>query len=290
MLKTIAVLDHPKVPATGEVAAQIEVALRDMNVSVVRTNTWDTEALQSVIDQMELIIVLGGDGSTLRAARVAAPHGVPVTSVNMGKLGFLAEMKPDNWREVLPLFVKGEYWIEERMMLRAVAYRGNTVLHAGLDGFNDALNDIVISRGTLARIVRLETRIGETHGPVTEPAKLTTYACDGLIISTPTGSTAYALAAGGPILPPALKNIVLVPIAPHLSLDKPVVLSQGSVVEIIVHTDHQAILTADGQNEVVLQDMERVVVQAGPYVAKFARVQPPTYFYRTMMARLRLSE
>lgn len=290
MLKTIAVLDHPKVPATGDVAAQIETALRTMDVRVMRANTWDTEILNGMMDQLELIIVLGGDGSTLRAARVAAPHKVPVTSVNMGKLGFLAEMKPDNWREMLPIFVSGNYWIEERMMLRATAYRGSTVLHAGLSGFNDALNDIVISRGTLARIVRLETRIGETHGPAAEPAKLTTYACDGLIIATPTGSTAYALAAGGPILPPALKNIVLVPIAPHLSLDKPVVLSQGSVVEIIVHTDHQAILTADGQNEVVLQDMERVIVQAGPHVAKFARVQPPTYFYRTLMGRLRTAE
>ena len=194
-----------------------------MGVRVLRANTWDAETLQSIIHQIELIIVLGGDGSTLRAARVAAPHGVPVTSVNMGKLGFLAEMKPDNWREMLPAFVRGEYWIEERMMLRSVAYRGDTVLHAGLTGYLDALNDIVISRGTLARIVRLETRIGETHGPAAAPAKLTTYACDGLIIATPTGSTAYALAAGGPILPPALKNIVLVPIAPHLSLDTPVV-------------------------------------------------------------------
>ncbi len=290
MLKSIAVLDHPKVPATGEVATQIDEALRAMGVRVLRANTWDAETLQSIIHQIELIIVLGGDGSTLRAARVAAPHGVPVTSVNMGKLGFLAEMKPDNWREMLPAFVRGEYWIEERMMLRSVAYRGDTVLHAGLTGYLDALNDIVISRGTLARIVRLETRIGETHGPAAAPAKLTTYACDGLIIATPTGSTAYALAAGGPILPPALKNIVLVPIAPHLSLDTPVVLSQGSVVEIIVHTDHQAILTADGQNEVVLQDMERVVVQAGPHVAQFARVQPPTYFYRTLVGRLRLAE
>jgi len=289
MLKAIAVLDHPKVPATTEVAAQIEDALRQMGVTPYRANTWDTNALRGIIDQVDLIIVLGGDGSTLRAARVAAPKNVPVTSVNMGKLGFLSEMKPDNWREILPMFVRGEYWLEERMMLRAIPYRGDHVLHAGVTGFHDALNDIVISRGTLARIVRLETRIGEADLKV-EPAPLTTYACDGLIISTPTGSTAYALAAGGPILPPALKNIVLVPIAPHLSLDKPVVLSQGSVVEIIVHTDHQAILTADGQNEVVLQDGERVVVQAGPYVARFARIQPPTYFYRTLMGRLRPPE
>jgi NAD+ kinase len=115
----------------------------------------------------------------------------------------------------------------------------------------------------------------------------TTYACDGLIVATATGSTAYALAAGGPILPPVLKNIILVPIAPHLSLDKPIVLSQGSVVEMIVGTDHQAILTNDGQDEVTLKSGDRVVVQASNYVARFARVQSPNYFYHTLMSRLK---
>jgi NAD+ kinase len=115
----------------------------------------------------------------------------------------------------------------------------------------------------------------------------TTYACDGLIVATATGSTAYALAAGGPILPPGLKNIVLVPIAPHLSLDKPIVLSQGSVVEMIVGTDHQAILTNDGQDELTLRNGDRVLVQSSDCVARFARVQSRNYFYQTMMNRLR---
>jgi NAD+ kinase len=274
MLKAVGVLDHPKVPETGIVATEIAAALQAWGATPYRAKTWDTAALEDIVPQLDLIVVLGGDGSTLRAARVGAPHNVPVTSVNMGRLGFLSEMTPDNWRTQLPHMLRGDYWIEERMMMRAEAYRNGEQLSK-----YEALNDIVVSRGTLARIVRLETRVDDSA--------LTTFACDGLIVATPTGSTAYALAAGGPILPPTLKNFVLVPIAPHLSLDKPVVLSQGSMVEIIVHTDHQAILTADGQNETNLKDGDVVKVHSSEHIAQFARVQPASYFYRTLMARLK---
>lgn len=274
MIQAVGVLEHPKLPATSEVAGEISAALHAWGITPYRAKTWDTPALEKFMPLVDLIVVLGGDGSTLRAARVAAPHGVPVTSVNMGRLGFLSEMTPANWRESLPRMLKGDYWIEERIMIRAEAYRNATLLNA-----HEALNDVVVSRGTLARIIRTETLV--------DGNRLTTFACDGLIVATPTGSTAYALAAGGPILPPTLQNFVLVPIAPHLSLDKPVVLSQGSTVEIIVHTDHQAILTTDGQNETVLRDQDRVVVRASQHVARFARVQPPAYFYRTLMSRLK---
>ncbi|MCS7055109.1 MAG: NAD(+)/NADH kinase [Thermoflexales bacterium] len=274
MIQAVGVLDHPKLPATAEVADEISAALRAWGVLPYRAKTWDTPALEAIMPQVDLIVVLGGDGSTLRAARVAAPHGVPVTAVNMGRLGFLSEMTPANWRETLRRMIAGDYWTEERIMIHAEAYREQTRLSA-----HEALNDVVVSRGTLARIVRL--------GVYVDGSRLTTFACDGLIVATPTGSTAYALAAGGPILPPTLQNFVLVPIAPHLSLDKPVVLSQGSTVEIVVHTDHQAILTADGQHETTLRDGDRVVVRASEHVAVFARVQPPSYFYRTLMARLK---
>ncbi|MBO9344573.1 MAG: NAD(+)/NADH kinase [Chloroflexi bacterium] len=275
MIRTVGVLDHPKIPATGAVAEEISAALRAWGVDVHRAKTWDTPALEKIMPRVDLIIVLGGDGSTLRAARVAAPHGVPVTSVNMGRLGFLSEMTPATWREALARMVAGDYWLEPRIMIRAEVYHNASPPTSA----HEALNDIVVSRGTLARLVRTEVFV--------DGSRLTTYACDGLIVATPTGSTAYALAAGGPILPPTLQNFVLVPIAPHLSLDRPVVLSQGSTVEIIVHTDHQAILTADGQNETMLQHGDRVVVRASAHVAQFARVQPPSYFYRTLMSRLK---
>jgi len=275
MIRTVGVLDHPKIPATGAVAEEISTALRAWGVDVCRAKTWDTPALEAIMPRVDLIIVLGGDGSTLRAARVAAPHDVPVTSVNMGRLGFLSEMTPATWREALARMVAGDYWLEPRIMIRAEVYHNASPPTSA----HEALNDIVVSRGTLARLVRTEVFV--------DGSRLTTYACDGLIVATPTGSTAYALAAGGPILPPTLQNFVLVPIAPHLSLDRPVVLSQGSTVEIIVHTDHQAILTADGQNETMLQHGDRVVVRASAHVAQFARVQPPSYFYRTLMSRLK---
>jgi NAD+ kinase len=275
MIRTVGVLDHPKIPATGAVAEEISAALRAWGVDVCRAKTWDTPALEAIMPRVDLIIVLGGDGSTLRAARVAAPHGVPITSVNMGRLGFLSEMTPATWREALARMVAGDYWLEPRIMIRAEVHHNASPPTSA----HEALNDIVVSRGTLARLVRTEVFV--------DGSRLTTYACDGLIVATPTGSTAYALAAGGPILPPTLQNFVLVPIAPHLSLDRPVVLSQGSTVEIIVHTDHQAILTADGQNETMLQHGDRVVVRASAHVAQFARVQPPSYFYRTLMSRLK---
>ncbi|MCL5997328.1 MAG: NAD(+)/NADH kinase [Chloroflexi bacterium] len=274
MINSVGVLSHPKIVSTGEVAAQIDATLREWGVTSHRASTWDTDSIASIIGKLDLLVVLGGDGSTLRAARLAAPHNVLVVSINMGRLGFLAELQPDDWRPNLRRIIDGDFWVEERMMLSAEAFRDGQSLGSRL-----ALNDVVISRGTLARMVRVRTMV--------DGSLFTTYACDGLIVATATGSTAYALAAGGPILPPALKNIVLVPIAPHLSLDKPIVLSQGSVVEMTVSTDHQAILTNDGQNELTLKNSDRVLVQASDCVARFARVQPRHYFYQTMMSRLK---
>jgi NAD+ kinase len=273
-IQSVGVLSHPKIAQTNDVAEQVEGALNEWGLTAYRASTWDTASIEAIISKLDLLVVLGGDGSTLRAARVATPHGVMVTSINMGRLGFLSEMQPSNWRTSLRRMIDGDYWVEERMMLHTEAFRETERLSS-----REALNDVVISRGTLARIVRVRT--------VVDHSLLTTYACDGLIVATATGSTAYALAAGGPILPPTLKNIVLVPIAPHLSLDKPIVLSQGSVVEMFVGTDHQAILTNDGQDELTLKNGDRVVVQAGQYVTKFLRVQSPNYFYHTLMSRLK---
>jgi NAD+ kinase len=273
MLKSVAVLDHPKKPETHVVAAEIDAALQSLGVQSFRARSWDVTTLADMVPKVDLLLVLGGDGSTLRAARAAAPFGKPVTSVNFGKLGFLSEMTPENWRERLRQLVGGSFWIEERMMLTVECFRGDERLSC-----HDALNDAVVGRGSLARVIRAETSI--------DGAPLTTYSCDGLIVSTATGSTAYALAAGGPILPPNLRNIVLVPIAPHMSLSQPVVLSEGSTVEIIVHTDHAAGMSADGQNEVPLRNGDRVRVKASQYRAKFARVQSAEYFYHTLNERL----
>ncbi len=275
-LQRIGVLHHPKIAESQTLAHDIAAHLSALGAGTWIGSVWDEPAVQAHIAELDLLITLGGDGSMLRAGRMSAPHGVPILGINLGRLGFLVEIQRDEWRAWLPHVLAGGYRIEERMMLRAESSRGETRL-----GVHDALNDVVVSRGNLARVVRIHTHIDGDH--------LTQYVADGLIVSTATGSTAYALAAGGPILPPTLKNILLIAIAPHLSMERAVVLDQGAQVEMRVVTDHQAMLTVDGQFEFGLMDGDRVIVRAGPRLARFVRVHPPAHFYRTLMARLRPS-
>jgi NAD+ kinase len=270
----IGVLHHPKIPETQRVAAEITDFVGELGVSAWLSSTWDEPRIRDQVEHLDLALVLGGDGSTLRTARMVARHGVLIVGLNMGRLGFLSELTPNDWREKLPRIFDGDFWIEERMMLQAKAQR-----HGVTFGEYQALNDVVISRGSLARMIRVHTHIDGGH--------LVTYAADGVIVATPTGSTAYALAVGGPILPPELYNILVIPIAPHLSLERAIVLSEGAVVDLHISTDHEAILTVDGQFALALADEDQVVVRASPHYARFARVQERTYFYKTLMARLR---
>jgi NAD+ kinase len=269
----VAVLYHPKIEATRPVAEGIREWLVGRGLDPWMALTWDEKEVRPRMPEMDLIIVLGGDGSMLRAARMAAGHGVPILGVNMGRVGFLTEVTPDNWRERLPDVFNGDCWIEERMMLRTEAWRGEELL-----GEYEALNDVVISRGALARVVQLQTEI--------DGDKLTTYVADGLIVSTPTGSTAYALAVGGPILPPDLRNILVIPIAPHLTLDRAIVLSEGSMVRVHVSTDHQAILTVDGQFAFEMEDGDHIDVHTSEYSSRFIRLGSRDYFYHLLLERL----
>lgn len=269
----IGLLYHPRIPESQVLAAEILEFLEGLGVSAWIGSGWDEAAVAGQASRLDMLVTLGGDGSMLRAARMASRHGIPILGINLGRLGFLAEVQPVEWSDRLRQVLAGDYWVEERMMVHAECWRDQEVL-----GSYEALNDVVVSRGSLARVVRLPTYIDGGY--------LTTYIADGLIISTATGSTAYALAAGGPIVPPELKNILLIPLAPHLSLERAVVLSKGSMVRVKVHTDHTAILTVDGQFEVELADGDWVQVVASPRVARFIRMQDRAYFYRTLMQRL----
>jgi NAD+ kinase len=172
--------------------------------------------------------------------------------------------------------MEGDFWLEKRMMLCAEQWRAETLL-----GSWDVLNEVVVSRGKIMRPVILDASVDGRF--------LTTYVADGLIASTPTGSTAYALAAGGPILPPELRNILLVPVAPHLSIDRAIVLAEGASVSIIVHTDHQAVLSVDGQTPVDLASGDRVEARAGKHTTLFVRFQDPGYFYRNLTPHMYLN-
>ncbi len=271
--KGIGILHHPKISASQSLGAEMVRWLESRGYHAWQGSGWDEEAVRAHIAQLDLLITLGGDGTILRAARMGAPYRVPILGIKMGRLGFLAEVRPEEWQEKLAQVLRGESWLEKRMMLSAELWRNGQRLHNC-----EALNDVVISRGSLARIIRLATDVDGDH--------VTTYLGDGLIVSTATGCTAYALACRGPILPPELRSILLVPIAPHLSLDRAIVLAEGATVSIRVSTDHAAILTIDGQSAVDLTHGDQVVVQASPHSGLFVRTQGRGYFYRSLMERL----
>ncbi len=270
----IGVLTHPKIPVSETLGAEIVEWLQERGVSVWSGSSWDTEQTSEQLESLDILIALGGDGTLLRTARLAATFSLPILGLNLGRLGFLAEVNPEEWRSALKRVLENDYWIEDRLMLRIETRRNGKPVGESIE----ALNEVVVSRGGIARVVRITTEVNDSY--------LTTYVADGAIVSTATGSTAYALAAGGPILAPELHNIVLIPIAPHLSLARPLVMPQNAVISLKVRTDHRAILTADGQFYVDLEDGDRVIVAASPNVARFIRLGPRDYFYNSLMERL----
>ena len=269
----VLILHNPLVDRSAALATEMHAYLASQTgLSIQQAALGDAEHGTGVAGQ-DLIVLLGGDGSMLRTGTLAARHGVPILGINLGRLGFLGEAPPEEWREALTRVLAGDCWLEERMMLHVEHRRAGEVL-----GSYEALNEAVVGRGALARPVRLKALI--------DGGELTTYVADGLIVATPTGSTAYALAAGGPVLPPELRNILLIAIAPHLSIDRAIVLPQGSTVEVIVRTDHQAILSADGQYEVPLADGDAVRVCMSQFTTRFVRVRPRHYFYTSLVQRM----
>jgi NAD+ kinase len=270
------VLAHPTRPQSAPVAQHIAGTLKTRGLDVWQFSQWDEAAVQQQIDNTDMVVAIGGDGAMLRAARVCAPYGVPLLGVNMGYLGFLTEIRrPDDWESILDGLLAGSYWIEQRMMIAIAAQHDGDLIAQ-----SEALNDVVISRGAVTHMIRLDTYIDRDW--------TTSYNADGLIIATATGSTAYALASGGPILPPELRNILVVPVAPHLSLDRPIILPEGAMIEVVVTPDSQSeiVLAADGVPMCDLSSGDHVLVQASSKMCRFVRLRERNYFYRSLLDRL----
>lgn len=269
-IQNIAIVAHPQVPEAMDEAAQIASMLEGAGAAVALGLLADHTIEQRVKSgEFDLLIALGGDGTMLRAGQLCGPSDVPILGVNQGRFGFLMEIRQNQWQKVMPRLFSGDYWLERRMMLCAEQYNAEAML-----GQWEVLNEVVVGRGQIVRPVHLVTEVDGRY--------LTTYVADALIASTPTGSTAYALAAGGPILPPELRNILLVAVAPHLSIDRAIVLAEGSSVNITVHTDHQAVFCIDGQVPIELEDGDRIEVRASDHTVQFVRFQDPGYFYRNL--------
>jgi len=270
VFQRVAVAAHPKLPDAAEEAARVTAYLEARGFRVASGLIF-AEDLQYRIEagEFDILIALGGDGTMLRAGRICAPWKIPVLGINLGHFGFLTELRQNQWQDYLPRLFTGDYWLEHRMMLQAEQYSANRCAGAW-----SVLNEVVVGRGMIMHPVHLITYVDGRY--------LTTYVADALIAATPTGSTAYALAAGGPILPPELRNILLLPVAPHLSLERAIVLAEGSSVSITVESSQDVILSIDGQPSIELNNGDRVDVRAGDHTALFVRFQDPGYFYRNL--------
>ena len=260
---------NPNISAARDFAAEMVKLLPSLGASCWQCSSQDEGKVRAQAGGTDLILSVGGDGTVLRAARAVSPFSIPVVGVNLGKLGFLTELKAAEARDRIPALLKGEGWIDERAMLK-VELGGNEPLHA--------LNDIVVGRGAAPRVVNV--------GVVIDGIPFTTYKADGVIVATATGSTGYSLADGGPILYPQAKEIVLNPICPHPTFNNSLVLSSKSIVELKVRTDNQAVLSVDGQVNIALEGEQTIKVSISPHVARFLRLQPPTVFYSTLVERL----
>ncbi len=226
---------------------------------------------------VDVVVVLGGDGTMLSAARLVAETGVPLLGVNLGGLGFITEVNRAEMYTAMETLLKGECSVEERMMIEADVIRRGEVIAS-----YTVLNDVVITKGALARIIDLETYIDHTY--------VTTFKADGLIISTPTGSTAYSLSAGGPILHPAMNSVVLTPICPHTLTNRPIVISCNCLIEVSLGLYSEDVyLTLDGQVGLSIRKDDLIEVKKSPHRTKLL-IPCERDYYQVLREKLRWGE
>jgi len=268
--KNIVIMAHPEIPEAMDIARDVAQFLIDAGLNADHGSLYEKDLRKAVQNRsFDLLIALGGDGTMLRAGHLCAPVGIPLLGINVGHFGFLIEVRLENWQDVLPKLLDGEFRYEERMMLFARCVREGKE-----DVVFDVINDVVVARGQYVRPIQVEATM--------EGATIASYVADGLIAATATGSTAYALAAGGPILPPELRNILLMPVAPHLSVDRAVVLSEGASVCMRVKTKHEAVVSVDGYEPLHLTSGDCVQIKAHETTLHMVRFQDPGYFYRNL--------
>lgn len=272
-MNKIGIYYHERLPEARALAEELRVALLAQADEAWVGSVWDDNTSQQHLAGTDLIICVGGDGTVLRAAKLVLPRSVPILGVNMGRLGFLAELAADEALAKVPEILRGNGQIEERAMLAA-----KLVSPPQGGGPFYVLNDVVVGRAAPGRPVYVGVRVDDL--PVAS------YRADAVIVATATGSTGYALSAGGPVLHPCATEMVVMPVAPHLVVPRALVLPPSSQVELWVETDHKAVLSVDGQEDLELVSGSRVRVTASPYVTRFLRLTPPSRFYTDLGHRL----
>jgi len=281
-MRRVGVIYHPKIAAARTLAGRLSEFLTSAKIATWTCSAWDEEGMKAQCPGADLVLSVGGDGTILRVARTTSLWEIPILGVNLGHLGFMTELSADNIMGVLPSVLDGDGWIDQRTMLQVeMPFKGKAAPDSsGPPQPLHALNEAVLGRGAVSRVVYIQASV---DGEV-----LTTYKTDGVIVSTATGSTGYSLAAGGPILHPQSEEILLKPISAHLTMAYALVLPATAVVELGVHTDHQAMLSIDGQVEFPLQDGDRITARRSSRMARFLRIYPPASFYSALEQRLRV--
>jgi NAD+ kinase len=284
-VRRVGIALKPNKPEAGPVVQELVAWLRHRDREVIL----DVEAAAAcracgpgverseVVAQADLIVVLGGDGTILAIARTIGDREVPILGVNLGGLGFLTEVTLPELFPTLEAVLREECAVSRRRMLAA------TVRRAGASvGEHEALNDFVITKTAPSRIVELETVVNGEY--------VTTYRADGLIVASPTGSTAYCLSAGGPILYPTLPALVVIPICPHTLTNRPLVLPDSARIEVVQRSAGEDVhLTVDGQVDVALQHRDSVVVQRAPHAITLVK-SPKLNYFQLLRTKLRWGE
>ncbi len=249
---------NPTIEAAVDLSARAAGWCQVRGIGEWQIPSGDTAALIRELPTTDALVVLGGDGTFLRAARAVADVDVPLLGINLGKVGFLSKAEAGELDAVLGLIVAGDYRIEERMAIEARIVR-HGVTTTALGGTPTverlvALNDVVVARGALARVCRLDVAIDDTH--------LATFIADGLVVASPTGSTGYSFSAGGPILDPSARNLIVTPIAAYLSAIRSVVVAPSQTVRCTVVDAVEALVSVDGREDLRLAVGDVVEVRA----------------------------
>ncbi|MEE4195958.1 MAG: NAD(+)/NADH kinase [Anaerolineae bacterium] len=277
LYRHIAIITHPTSEEARELSREVERFFsEELHRDVCVYTIEDEEPPQCLMEEpVDLVISVGGDGTMLRASHVCGPRNIPLIGINLGRLGFLTELTPEDWKPTLESFFTGKLdpRIEERMMLHGIHSREGKVLNEW-----DVLNELVVVRGRFVRPITLSVSVN--HTPIVG------YVADGLIIASATGSTAYALAVGGPILLPEMRNMIVIPISPHFSIDRAFVLTDEDTVSIRLDTDHEAVISPDGKQSVMILNGDVLTITASKYAVKFVRFSNKRSFYRNLMQYL----
>jgi len=222
--------------------------------------------IEKFLKEVDLIISLGGDGTLLRAARLAATEDIPVFGVNLGGLGFLTQISIDGLEKSLEKLHQGKYFLDERMMLSCIVKRKKEEIKKFT-----ALNDVVIGKGAFARIICLATYVNNDY--------VNTYSADGLVIATSTGSTAYSLSAGGPIVNPNINSIILTPICPHTLSARPLIISENDQVKLkLASSEEEVMITIDGQEGFILKSNDEVIIKKSCHKAQLITFKEKSFY------------